>query len=90
MDDGIGNIVVKVLIAIVGVTTLALILSPSAQTSNVLNSAASGFSGILKTAISPVTGGSSGLSSVVSNLGGLTNGLGSLGLSGLNPGGFGG
>jgi len=76
MDDA-GNIILKVLTAVVGVAILALILSPSAQTSNVLKSATSGFSNILNTALSPVTGGSGSLGGIVNNLGGLSN-LGNL------------
>lgn len=87
MEDSFGNIIVKVLLALVGVAILALILSPSSQTSNVLKSAADGFSNILKTAISPVTGGSSSLGGLVNDI---TGGLGALSASGLNPGGFGG
>jgi hypothetical protein len=65
--SGVGEAIVSILMAIIGVAIIALLVSQKSQTPQVLNAGASAFSGILNTALSPVTGGSS--------LGGLTNGL---------------
>lgn len=48
--------VTTVLIAIVGVAIIALIISPKAKTSQVIQATASGFSNSLATAMTPVTG----------------------------------
>lgn len=48
--------VVSVMIAIVGVAIIALIISPKAKTSQVIQATASGFSNALAVAESPVTG----------------------------------
>jgi hypothetical protein len=48
--------VTTVLIAIVGVAIIALIISPRARTSQVIQATASGFSNSLATAMTPVTG----------------------------------
>lgn len=84
MESDFGTIITKVLLAVVGVAILALILSPNSQTSNVLKSAADGFSKILNAATSPVTGGSSGsvglgLNSLLGGLGALNSGTGFFG-----------
>lgn len=52
--------IVTILLAIVGVAVLSVIVSKNAQTSQVIQSGAQGFSTDLATALSPVTG-SSGL-----------------------------
>jgi hypothetical protein len=48
--------IVTILTAIVGVAILALLVSKKSNTSGVIQSAASGFSNALATAVSPVTG----------------------------------
>lgn len=48
--------VTTVLIAIVGVAIIALIISPRARTSQVIQATASGFSNSLAVAMTPVTG----------------------------------
>jgi len=48
--------ITTIVIAIVGVALLAVILSQNANTSNVLGVAGQGFSSVLATAISPITG----------------------------------
>lgn len=48
---------VSVLMAIIGLATLAVIVSRNANTSGVISSAGTAFSKALSTAISPVTGG---------------------------------
>lgn len=52
--------VVTIAVAIIGLATLAVIVSRNANTSGVINSASKGFSLALSTAISPVTGGGNG------------------------------
>ena len=54
--------IVTILVAVLGVATLAVILSPKSQTSSVLGAGGKAFSGILGTALSPVT--NSGISTV--------------------------
>lgn len=56
----VGTALVSILMAIIGVAIIALLLSPNAQTANVLSAGGSAFSGVLNTALSPVTGGVSG------------------------------
>ncbi|WWT37750.1 membrane DNA delivery [Enterobacteria phage PRDsepia] len=57
MNDYIGPIV-TVLTAIIGVAILATLVSNRANTANVIKAGAGGFSNMLGTALSPVTGGS--------------------------------
>ena len=52
MDRSIG-----VLIAIVGLASLAVVVSKKSATSNVLDSLLNGFSKAIRSAVSPVTGG---------------------------------
>jgi hypothetical protein len=54
----IGEQIVVVLLAIVGVAVVAVILSKNANTSNVIAAAGSGFSQALGAALSPVAGNS--------------------------------
>lgn len=49
--------IVTIAVAIVGVATLAVLVSRRADTANVIKAAAGGFSQALATAVSPVTGG---------------------------------
>lgn len=57
MNDYIGPIV-TVLTAIIGVAILATLVSNRANTANVIKAGTGGFSNMLGTALSPVTGGS--------------------------------
>jgi len=50
------NGVIVILTAIVGVAILSVILSRNSQTAGVIKAGSSGFSDILNTAMSPVTG----------------------------------
>lgn len=54
------NSVVTILIAIIGIAALALIVSRQSNTTGVLTAGSQAFSGALATALSPVTGASSG------------------------------
>lgn len=72
MGNQLINSVVTVAVAIIGVAIVAVLVSKNANTTGVINSASSGFSSALKTALSPVDGSSSGL-----NLGGFPGGGGS-------------
>lgn len=56
MNDFIGPIV-TVLTAIIGVAILATLVSNRANTAGVIKAGSSGFSDMLGTALSPVTGG---------------------------------
>jgi hypothetical protein len=65
--------VVAIVTAIIGVAIIAVLVSKSSDTSNVLSAGGNAFANILKTAVSPVSGG---------------GGLGSSSLSGLFGNGF--
>lgn len=58
--DALGTSIVSILMAIIGVAILALILSPQAQTTQVLSAGGNAFAGVLQSALSPVTGGGIG------------------------------
>lgn len=98
MDDKLITAFISIITAVIGVSVLSVILSPKAQTANVLGAASGGFAQILNAATAPITGGSSssGILGSLAGLGSLTNILGSSGGSGalslgqLDPGGFGG
>ncbi len=53
--------IVTIAVAIIGLATLAVIVSRNANTSKVIDSASSGFAKALGVAISPVSGGSGGI-----------------------------
>lgn len=59
MGDAMEKIT-TIAVAIVGVATLAVLVSKKADTSNVIKSAGSAFSSALAVAVSPVTGGGLG------------------------------
>lgn len=61
MGNQLVNSVVTVAVAIIGVAIIAVLVSKNANTTGVINSASSGFSQSLATALSPVTGSSSSL-----------------------------
>lgn len=58
-DNFVGSMVV-VLTGIIGVATLAVLVSKNAQTPAVISAGGNAFSNALSVAVSPVTGGSSG------------------------------
>ena len=55
MTDRIFNDIMAIAAAVVGLTIVAVIVSKQAQTSSIISSAGSAFSGILKEAVSPVS-----------------------------------
>lgn len=57
MSEQLITSMVTVATAIIGVAILAVLVSKNAQTTQVINAGAQGFSSVLKTALSPVTGG---------------------------------
>lgn len=73
--------IVSILLAIVGVAIIAALVSPQAQTGNVLTAGASAIARALCVALSPVTGGSCG--SLVSQVTSTIN----YGQTPVNPGG---
>lgn len=56
MSD-IGSAVAGVATAIIGLAIIAVLVSQNAQTSSVIQSAASGFGNVIGAAVGPVTGG---------------------------------
>ena len=50
--------VVSVLIAVIGLATIAVLVSSGAQTGNVATAGGTSFANIIKCALAPVTGGS--------------------------------
>lgn len=56
MNDFVGPIV-TVVTAIIGVAILAVLVSRNSNTAGVIKAGSQGFSGMLGTALSPVTGG---------------------------------
>lgn len=60
MNDSLLNAAVTIGLGILGVATLAVILSPKATTSAVIGTTGQAFSGSLATALSPVTGSNAG------------------------------
>jgi hypothetical protein len=58
MSDGLVTSIVTVLMAIIGVAIIAVLVSRNAQTGSVLTAGGNAFSGILGSALSPITGGS--------------------------------
>lgn len=66
MSEAFLNSIVTVVLAIVGVATLAVLVSKQAATSQVIQAGSQGLSGLINAAVSPVTGGSGGGLSVPS------------------------
>lgn len=58
--DRLTESVVTIAVAIIGLATLAVIVSKNANTVNVIKAAGGAFNSSLGTAISPVTGGGGG------------------------------
>lgn len=62
MSDQLITAIVSVVLGIIGLATLAVILSPQAQTANVTTAASKGLATDIAAAVAPVTGGGGGLS----------------------------
>ena len=60
---------VGILTAVVGLAIIAVLVSNQAQTSGVIGAAGTAFSGILKAAVAPVSGGSSAMNGAFGSLG---------------------
>lgn len=73
--DKAGQVVTAILVAVIGLATVAALVSRNSQTASVIGAGGKAFSQILGTALSPVTGGS--------------NPFGNVGLTGFNPIGIG-
>jgi len=74
MSDNLITAMVAVVTAIIGLAALSVVLSPNAQTSNVLKAASGGLSTDIGAAVAPVSGG--GLGSIsMPQLGALGNGV---------------
>ena len=67
MGDKAVTGIIAIITAIIGVAIIAVLVSNQSNTSGVLTAGGNAFSSILKTAVSPVTGGG-GLSGLTSNL----------------------
>lgn len=70
MGGNLTDSIVTILTAVIGVAILAVLVSRNANTSGVISSASKGFSGILGTALSPVTGSTFGGLNTLPTLGG--------------------
>lgn len=84
MGDKVITSIVAVLTAIIGVAIIAVLVSRNADTANVLGAGGNAFANILKTAVSPVTGGG-GFSTYANPLGGQN--LGQFNIPGYSVGG---
>lgn len=62
MSDNFTGSIVVIATGIIGVATLAVLVSKNANTSNVIGAAGTAFSGALSAATAPVTGSGQGLS----------------------------
>lgn len=60
MSDNLITAMVSVVVALIGLAALATVLSPQAQTSQVLGAGSQGLATDIKAAVSPVSGGGLG------------------------------
>jgi PRD1 phage membrane DNA delivery len=76
MSEKLITALVTIATAIVGVAVIAVLVSPQAQTGNVINASAGGFAQLLCKATSPITGASCGTSVTSTiNFGGIRGAL---------------
>lgn len=66
--DRITESVVTIALAIVGLATIAVLVSRQAKTTEVINAGSQGFIGSLLAAVSPVSGGGNGISPYTSRV----------------------
>ncbi len=62
MSDNLVTAIVSIVLAIIGLASLATILSPNAQTSNVIKAGSGGLAQDIQAATSPLSGGLGGMS----------------------------
>lgn len=73
MTDQLFHSITTVMTGILGIAILAVIVGTQSKTADVISAGGTAFKGILGTALSPVTGGSGGISNFLPNLGNLGN-----------------
>lgn len=72
MENKAVSAIVGILTGVIGITILAVVVSNQSNTSNVITAGGNAFSGILKAAVSPLSGSSSSIGNgLVGNLGGI-------------------
>jgi hypothetical protein len=54
MGNSFGNSLITIIVMLIGVAIIAALVSPKAQTAQVLSAAAGAFSSIIKAAVSPL------------------------------------
>lgn len=74
MSDQLVTALVSIVLAIIALASLAVIVSPQAQTGNVIKAGAGGLAADIGAAVSPVTGGG-GLGSSLPSLGSIGSGV---------------
>lgn len=57
MSNELVTALVSVLLGLVGLAALSVVLSPNARTSQVISAGSTGFSTLIRAAVSPVSGG---------------------------------
>lgn len=72
MGDRLVSSIVAILTAIIGVAIIAALVSKNAQTPQVLQAAGTAFSGILGSALGPITGNGSSLGGMSQGVSGLS------------------
>jgi hypothetical protein len=68
MTDQLVTALVSIVLAIIALASLAVIVSPSAQTGGVIKAASGGLATDISAATGPVTGGGLGISSALGSL----------------------
>ena len=66
--DRVTESIVTIALAIVGLATIAVLVSRKAKTTEVINAGSQGFIGSLLAAVSPVTGGGNGINGLNSRV----------------------
>ena len=72
------NTLIAIVVAVIGLATLSVILSKNANTTGVIQAGSSGLASVINAAVSPVSGGFSGLSTNTQSLTNYTSPLGVL------------
>ena len=66
MSENLITALVSIVVAIIGLAALSVVLSPKAATSEVIKAGSGGLATDIGAAVSPITGGSMGLTSLPS------------------------